>query len=153
MTWLVDTSILVRLVNADDAGHQSAVDAVEALLLRSEILRTAPQNLIEFRTCATRPISSNGLGMSPEEAHAKGQEFELLFPILPESPDIYPAWRSLAQATGVIGKQVHDTRLIAVCQVHGLTHVLTFNVQHFARPASLVPGLTVVHPCGAVELG
>ncbi len=90
--------------------------------------------------------------MSPEEAHAKAQEFELLFPIVPETPDIYTAWRSLAQATGVIGKQVHDTRLVAVCQVHGLTHVLTFNVQHFARPAGLVPGLKVVHPQAAIKL-
>jgi hypothetical protein len=51
-----------------------------------------------------------------------------------------------------MGKQVHDTRLVAVCQVHGLTHVLTFNIQHFARPASLVPGLTVLHPRAAIEL-
>jgi hypothetical protein len=89
--------------------------------------------------------------LSPEDALAKGLEFESLFPILPETPDIFPAWKSLAQATGVIGKQVHDTRLVAACQVQGLTHILTFNVQHFARPAMLVPGLTVLHPEAAVR--
>lgn len=46
----------------------------------------------------------------------------------------------------MIGKQVPDVRLIAVCQVHGVTHVPTYNIQHFARPAGLVPGLTVVRP-------
>jgi hypothetical protein len=46
----------------------------------------------------------------------------------------------------VLGQQVHDARLVAVCRVYGLTHILTFNVQHFARPATLVPGLMVVSP-------
>lgn len=149
--WLVDTSILARLANADDIAHQAAADAVQALISRGEVLRTSPQNLIEFRNCATRPVSANGLGLSPEDAHAKGLEFESKFPILPEIPEIYIAWKSLAQATGVIGKQVHDTRLVAVCQVHGLTHILTFNVQHFARPASFVPGLTVLGPEAVIE--
>jgi predicted nucleic acid-binding protein len=150
MAWLVDTSILVRLTNADDLAHKVAADAVKALLLRGEVLRTSPQNLIEFQNCATRPVFANGLGLPPQDAHARRRKFELLFPILPETPEIYPAWQSLAQATGVVGKQVHDTRLVAVCQMHGLTHILTFNVQHFARPASLVPGLTVLHPNAAI---
>jgi len=149
MAWLVDTSILARLANADDSAHQAAVDAVEALITRGEALRTSPQNLIEFRNCATRPVSSNGLGLSPEDAQVKGEEFASLFPILPETPEIYPAWKSLADALGVIGKQVHDTRLVAICRVYGLTHILTFNVQHFARLASLAPGLAVVSPQAA----
>jgi len=32
-----------------------------------------------------------------------------------------------------------------------MTHILTFNVQHFARPAGLVPGLLVYHPKSAIE--
>jgi hypothetical protein len=35
---------------------------------------------------------------------------------------------------------------VAVCQVHGIDRVLTFNVAHFARVAALVPGLTVLDP-------
>jgi predicted nucleic acid-binding protein len=38
MAWLVDTSILVRLSNADDGAHQAAVDAIEALISRGQIL-------------------------------------------------------------------------------------------------------------------
>jgi predicted nucleic acid-binding protein len=153
MEWLVDTSILARLANADDAAHRAAVEAVEMLISRGDVLRTSPQNLIEFRNCATRPVAANGLGLSPEQAQVKSQEFESLFPIVAENPDIYLAWKSLAQATGVIGKQVHDTRLVAVCQVHGLTRILTFNVQHFSRPASFVPRLVVLDPEAAVASG
>ena len=49
-------------------------------------------------------------------------------------------------ALAVVGKQVHDARLVAVCHVHRVTHLLTFNVSHFSRPASFGPGVVVVDP-------
>ena len=42
-------------------------------------------------------------------------------------------------ALGVVGKQVHDARLVAVCHVYGVSHLLTFNVTHFARLAGFAP--------------
>jgi hypothetical protein len=78
------------------------------------------------------------------EAHAAA--FETRFPLLVETPDIYPAWKALVSALGVIGKQVHDARLLAVCHVHGVTHLLTFNVPHFVRLAAFGPGAVVVDP-------
>jgi hypothetical protein len=91
-------------------------------------------------------VNVNGLGLPPAVAEAKSATFESVFPLLPEIPDIYPAWKSLVQALAVIGKQVHDARLVAVCHVYGLTPVLTFNVHHFTRFAAFGPGLTVVDP-------
>ena len=75
-------------------------------------------------------------GLPPADAESLAATFEARFPLLPETPDIYPAWKVLVQALGVIGKQVHDARLVAVCHVHGVTHLLTFNVAHFARLAA-----------------
>ncbi len=46
----------------------------------------------------------------------------------------------------VIGKEVHDARLVAVCHVHKVSHLLTFNVAHFARMAAFAPGIVVVDP-------
>ena len=71
---------------------------------------------------------------------------EARFPMLPETPDIYPAWKAVAEALGVIGKQVHDARLVAVCHVHAVTHLLTFNVAHFVRLVGFGPGVVVVDP-------
>jgi hypothetical protein len=51
---------------------------------------------------------------------------------------------------GIIGKQVHDARLVAICQVYAMTHVLTFNVRHFARLAASVSGLVIVHPTDVI---
>jgi predicted nucleic acid-binding protein len=146
MAILLDTSILGRLVNSADNAHATATSAVLELHRRGEFLHIAPQNLIEFRSVATRPIAVNGLGLTSEIADLLMTELESRFPILPEIPDIYPAWKSLVTAAQVVGKQVHDARLIAICHVHAISHVLTFNTQHFRRLASFLPNLTVVDP-------
>src|SRR5688572_30030373 len=103
-------------------------------------------NTVEFRNLATRPKAVNGLGLSAVDAEAKAAVFEGTFPLLAETPDIYPAWKALVGALGVIGRRVHDARLVAVCHVHAVTHVLTFNVSHFVGRAGFGPGIVVVDP-------
>ena len=109
-------------------------------------LEAAGRSIVEFRNLATRPKAVNGLGLSAVDAEAKAAVFEATFPLLVETPDIYPAWKALVGALGVIGKQVHDSRLVAVCHVHAVTHLLTFNVSHFVRMAGFGPGVVVVDP-------
>jgi predicted nucleic acid-binding protein len=142
---LIDTSILSRLANATDTQHGLATHAVLELHRRGEVLNVTAQVFVEFRNVATRPVAVNGLGLSSAEAEALAATFEARFPLLAETPDIYPAWKALVSAFGVIGKQVHDARLVAVCHVHGLTHLLTFNVAHFNRLSGFGPGLVVVN--------
>lgn len=146
MACLLDTSILVRLANGGDPRHAVAVRAVLELHRRGEVLHITPQVMVEFRNVATRPLAANGAGLPIAGAEAHAAAFEARFSLLPETPDIYPAWKALVGALGVIGKQVHDARLVAVCHAHGVTHVLTFNVSHFARFAAFGPGVVVVDP-------
>jgi predicted nucleic acid-binding protein len=143
---LIDTSILARLANTADAFHAVAARAVVELHRRGEVLHVTPQNLVEFRNVATRPMAVNGLGLAVADAEAKAAAFEATFPLLAETPDIFPAWKALVQSLGVIGKQVHDARLVAVCHIHGVSHLLTFNMGHFARLATSGPGVVVVDP-------
>lgn len=152
MDYLVDTSILARLANAADTFYTVATRAVVELHRRGDVLHITPQNLIEFRSVATRPVALNGLGLAPEAVEAKAAGFETAFPLLADTPDIFPLWKALVGALGVLGKQVHDARLVAVCHAHKVTHLLTFNVQHFARLATFGQGITVVDPAtvGAV---
>src|SRR5205085_11557174 len=105
-----------------------------------------PQVMVEFRNVATRPVAANGLGLSTVDTAALAATYEARFPLLAESPDIYPAWKALVDALGVVGKQVHDARLVAVCHAHSVTHLLTFNTAHFARMLGIGPGLVVVDP-------
>lgn len=146
MKCLVETSVLVRLANADDIDYQTADDAVTALGLRGAELRSAPQNFIEFRSVVTRPANVNGLGLSSADAEALAATFEASFPLLPDTPDIFPAWKTLVAASGCIGRQVHDARLVAVCLVHQISHILTFNTRHFVRLAALAPSLNILDP-------
>lgn len=146
MAFLVDTSVLVRLANRADAAYPVADRAVVELHRRGEVLHLTPQNLVEFRNVATRPKAVNGLGLSASVAEAKAADFEALFQLLPETPDIYPAWKALVVTAGVLGKQVHDARLVAVCHVHRVGELLTFNPSHFAPLSGFAPGVVVVHP-------
>lgn len=146
MAYLIDTSILIRLANAADIRHAVAARAMMELHRRREMVHLTPQVLVEFRNVATRPVAVNGLGLPIMQAEAEAAGFEAQFPLLAETPDIFPAWKALVGALGVIGKQVHDARLVAVCHAHRVTHLLTFNVSHFLRMAGFGPGITVVDP-------
>jgi predicted nucleic acid-binding protein len=143
---LFDTSVLVRLANTADRQHAVAQQALTKLEQAGEIVCVAPQNLIEFRNVTTRPLAQNGLGLSLPTAEQQAAKFERDFVLLEEDKIVYGAWKQVVQAIGVIGKQVHDARLVAVCHVCGISHILTFNVRDFVRFAALPPGLTVVDP-------
>jgi predicted nucleic acid-binding protein len=86
------------------------------------------------------------LGYGARDADLQMNQFEALFSLISETADIYPAWKSLVAAAAVIGKQVHDARLAAVCQVTGISKLLTFNVRHFTRYASLIPKFKLIDP-------
>ncbi len=46
---------------------------------------------------------------------------------------IFTQWEKLVVKYQVLGKQAHDTRLVAAMLVHGMTHLLTFNTSDFRR--------------------
>jgi predicted nucleic acid-binding protein len=143
---LVDTSILLRQVNPADARHSLTLESLTRLRQQGELLTVARQNFVEFRNAATRPLDKNGLGLTPQQADAELDEMEELYPRLPEDDGAYTLWRDLCKAAGVSGKQVHDTRLVAVCVTAGVLRVLTWNPSDFARFVPFVPGLEVLTP-------
>lgn len=144
---LLDTSVMVRYANTADRDHPVAVHALAVLGGRGDECLICPQGVIEFRSVATRPAGpANGLGMSAAVADALTTQFEREFSLLPDTPAIYAGWKAIVSGLGVEGKTVHDARLVAVCQAHGIGHILTFNTRHFTRLAAFPPGLVVLHP-------
>jgi predicted nucleic acid-binding protein len=91
MAHLLDTTILGRLANARDARHALAANAVLELHRRGEVLHITPQVMVEFRNIATRPTAVNGLGLPVVDVEALAATFEARFPLLADTPDIYPA--------------------------------------------------------------
>ncbi|MEG4629461.1 hypothetical protein QUB56_07525 [Microcoleus sp. AR_TQ3_B6] len=98
--------------------------------------------MIEFWNLCTRPIQRNGLGRTATEAEAEINRLKQLFPLLLDTEAIYQEWEQLLIKYKVIGVNVHDARLVDAMLVHGLTHILTFNITDFARYSEI----TAVNP-------
>ena len=151
MSLLTDTSILVRLANVDDSQYEVAARAVAELRRRGETLFVAAQNLTEFWNVGTRPKSANGLELARGRVIERIKWFETRFVIAQETPEVWPALQSLYQQVEIIGKQIHDARLVAVCHVQGIASVLTFNARHFTRYSNVPPGINVVEPAAIIQ--
>ena len=142
--YLLDTNVLLRYVDNTHPQHQLVWEAVRKLRRQQHRLRTTSQNCIELWNVTTRPINRNGFGKTPTEAYRSLRRIERLFPVLDETPAVYPIWRRLVVDYGVSGVQVHDAHLVATMQAHGVSHILTFNTADFARYADA--DLVVVDP-------
>ncbi len=141
-TYLADTNVVLRWALPHDPLSLPATNAVKLLHQRGDAVCVAAQNLIEFWAVATRPPASNGLGMTPAIAAAEIDRIGALFQVLGDTPTIFTHWRRLVEGCGVSGRQVHDARLAACMVAHGVSHILTFNVDDFRR----YPGIVVVSP-------
>ncbi len=150
MIYLVDTNVILRLVDAEHSHHAPARATVEELQADHRLCATG-QNFIEFWNVATRPADKNGLGWVPARADRVMATAEDIFSLLPDSPAIYPQWRQLIVEFGVSGVQVHDARLVAAMRVHNVAHILTFNKADFIRYASI--GIVVVDPFSLYQQG
>jgi predicted nucleic acid-binding protein len=97
---------------------------------------------VELWAVAARPFGENGLGMNASQALTELERIKGIFTSLPETPAVYPMWEVLVRQYEVLGKSVHDARLVAAMQVHGIKDILTFDRTGFTRYA----GIEVVHP-------
>lgn len=147
MAYLLDTGILLRLIQKDDPHHHSIRQALRVLRRDGERLCITSQNLGEFWNVSTRPTSARGgYGMTIAQAEQKTKLIERLFDLLPDGIDTHRDWRRLLVAHSVSGVQVHDARLVALMTVHQVSHMLTLNPTDFTR----YPFITAVTPAGVI---
>ena len=138
MSYLVDTNVLLRLINSHNSQYAQAQNAINKLLQQDVELNIVPQNLFEFWVVATRPVNVNGLGLSVEEATQEMALLKQLFAIKASNPSILTVWEDLVIKYQVKGKQGHDARLVAAMITHEISHILTFNVEDFTRFSEIV---------------
>lgn len=111
------------------------------------VLCVVPQIHYEFWVVVTRPLSANGLGMTPDEAAAELQSLAMpLFRLLRDERAIYNIWKELVVKYQMQGKRAHDAHLVAAMQRHGVEHILTFIVADFCS----FSGINVVDPMAIV---
>src|SRR3989442_13011795 len=142
MSFLVDTNVLLRSIQQTHPMHVDAERATTLLIIQGQPVSIIAQNLVEFWAVATRPAVNNGLALSIDETARHVDMFKRVFTLLADNPDIFLEWERLVDQHKVIGRQVHDARLVAAMKVHKVTHLLTFNTDDFKR----YDGITIVDP-------
>ena len=142
--YLIDTNVLIRFSDPAQLQHAIALAAVQTLWNRGDKLSAVGQNFVEFWNVSTRPIVRNGLGALIAKTDDDLKILESFFPLLLDLPAIYPEWRRLVVAYGVLGVKVYDARLVAAMKVHGFSHILTFNTADFTRYAA--EGIVPIDP-------
>lgn len=143
MDILADTGILLRIMEPSDPLRPTIVAAARLIRRRGDRLVFAAQNAAEFWNVCTRPKTSRGgMGLSAPEADRRLNRLERAFGRLADVDRAYLNWRSLIRTLAVMGKQVHDARLVALMLANGIAHILTLNGSDFAR----YPGIVVVDP-------
>lgn len=133
MSHLADTSVIARRVLPNDPNHTLVKRAIAAIKRSGGMIYVTPQVMIEFRAVATRPLASNGFGMTAAQADAEARKIMRLFPMLPDTDTIYRRWQKLVRSYGVTGLRVHDTRLVAVMITHNIPNILTLNPKDFRQ--------------------
>ncbi len=79
MSYLVDTNILLRYAHKSHSMRPDARRALVTLRKRNEELCIIPQNIIEFWAVATRPLASNGMGLTVDEAARETKKLKRIF--------------------------------------------------------------------------
>jgi predicted nucleic acid-binding protein len=133
MSILVDTNILLRRTQPDHPSHAQAVESIAKLLAVAEPVYFTLQNIAEFWNVATRPAANNGLGFSIALTLSELEKIERFLTVLPDSAAVYSEWKRLVVRHGVMGAKVHDARLVAMMNVHGIRRIFTFNIDDFLR--------------------
>ena len=90
MIYLTDTNILLGVAHSADTRYSIVQAAIHKLWANGHELWTTSQNFSEFWNVSTRPTDRNGFGLTPDETDELLQGLEQSFPLLPDSPVVYP---------------------------------------------------------------
>jgi predicted nucleic acid-binding protein len=147
MSFLIDTNILLRIIQDNHPMSFVASSAVEQLLANGETVHVVPQNLYETWVVCTRSLADNGLGKTIEETENEFAKIKSFLTFLPDNAAIYGEWEKLVSKYAVTGKPAHDARLVAAMITHGITHIVTFNDKDFRR----YQGITAMTPTEVIK--
>jgi predicted nucleic acid-binding protein len=132
-SWLVDTNVLLRLLQPDSPDFPDIRECLARLWAQGAELFYTSQNLAEFWNVCTRPTDKNGFGLSIAETNRRVDLIERWLTYAPDSASTHHEWRRLVVEAEVSGVQVHDARLVACMLAHGIQKLRTLNAADFAR--------------------
>jgi len=138
----VDSNLLVYAHREDSPWHNAAYARI-AELAQGPAAWAIPWPCIhEFLSIVTHPrIYAPPTPLEKAIAQVEAWLESPSLVLLSESGDYWPQLRSILQTGRVSGPQVHDARVAALCQQHGVSELWTID-----RDFSRFQGLTVRNP-------
>ncbi len=133
MKILIDTNVLIRLLQSSDSAAPIASSAIHKLKELNFEIVMVPQNMYELWVVATRPVALNGFGMSVNDTGSLLEKCTIQFRLLRDERGVFDRWSQIVTSSQVAGKSAHDARLVAAMVKHQVANILTFNQQDFAR--------------------
>jgi toxin-antitoxin system PIN domain toxin len=138
----VDSNLLVYAHREDSPWHHAAYARMVELAEGSAAWAIPWPCIHEFLSIVTHPriyAPPTPLEKAIDQVDAWLESPNLV--LLSESEDYWSQLRSILQAGRVSGPQVHDARIAALCQQHGVNELWTID-----RDFSRFPGLFVRNP-------
>ena len=139
----VDTNILVYAHREDSPFHESASSAIEDLAVSRTDWAIPWPCVHEFLAIVTHPKIFNPptpLDLAIDQVNAWLESPSLV--LLRESVHHWEVVSDLLEGGRIIGPQIHDARIAALCIQHGVRGLWSAD-----RDFSRTPGLTVTNPC------
>ena len=138
----VDTNLLVYAHREDSPWHETAYARLAALAEGRGPWAIPWPCLHEFLAIVTHPRIYNPptpLELALDQVEAWLESRSLI--LLAEAPGSWPELRTALQTGRVVGPQVHDARIAALCRSHGVRELWSAD-RDFGR----FPALTVKNP-------
>ncbi len=133
----VDTNVLVYAHRRDSAWHRSASNTVRELAENRTPWAIPWPCVHEFFAVVTHPR----IYSPPSTPPLASAQLEAWFAspsvvMLAETADYWPTLKSLLESSQTSGPQVHDARIAALCQLHGVRELWTAD-RDFSRFSAL----------------
>jgi toxin-antitoxin system PIN domain toxin len=138
----VESNLLVYAHREDSPWHNAAYARIVELAEGPAAWAIPWPCIHEFLSIVTHPriyTPPTPLEKAIDQVEAWLESPNLV--LLSESGDYWPQLRSILQTGHVSGPQVHDARVAALCQQHGVSELWTID-----RDFNRFPGLTVRNP-------
>ena len=131
----LDTNILLTAVTPFRPLYSAAVTVLNDWPANGRELFASGQVLREWLVVATRPIEVNGLGLSLEDALHDISAFRSRLILLEETESVATRLVELVAKYASVGKQIHDTNILATALTYEVESILTCNAADFRRYA------------------
>jgi predicted nucleic acid-binding protein len=133
----VDTNVLVYANQELAEFHQRAGARLGELDQAGTPPWVSRQILREYLAVVTRQ-HGRGAALPTPVAVGRVRQFEGLFSVAEDGPEVTKALLDLLARFPTAGRQVHDTNIVATMLAHGIPRLLTFNTADFKRFAGLI---------------